>query len=282
MIWIIALILSALTFGYLFAGSNHQAAGQPDEELGTYGIEVNSLEKAIAQDPDNAGLKNRLVQLQRQMLATNAGNDTFILSRGLIMAIIAALSLTAMGLYFTVGSPELSSRQALTQIEAVPETQNVTLTELSERMAAQLAEDPEQPLGWVLYGRTLITLGQYDEGLAAYDKAVQLDPENQGYAAERDRAREFAASRPAGPTADQVEAAANMSAEDRQAMILSMVDGLAARLAENPNDPEGWIRLLRARKVLGQSALIEADMETIELVFSERPEIRDQILSAIE
>ena len=282
MIWIIALILSALTFGYLFTGSNHQAPGQPDEELGTYGIEVSSLEKAIAQDPDNAGLKNRLVQLQRQMLATNAGTDTFILSHGLIMAIIAALSLTAMGLYFAVGSPELSSRQALTQIEAVPETQNVTLTELSERMAARLAEDPEQPLGWVLYGRTLITLGQYDEGLAAYDKAVQLDPENQGYAAERDRAREFAASRPAGPTADQVEAAANMSAEDRQAMILSMVDGLAARLAENPNDPEGWIRLLRARKVLGQSALIETDMETIELVFSERPEIRDQILSAIE
>jgi cytochrome c-type biogenesis protein CcmH len=31
-----------------------------------------------------------------------------------------------------------------------------------------------------------------------------------------------------------------------------MVDGLAARLQANPDDPEGWVRLVRAYGVLGE------------------------------
>jgi cytochrome c-type biogenesis protein CcmH len=33
-----------------------------------------------------------------------------------------------------------------------------------------------------------------------------------------------------------------------------MVDGLAARLAQNGRDPEGWLRLVRAYSVLGEQA----------------------------
>ena len=47
-------------------------------------------------------------------------------------------------------------------------------------------------------------------------------------------------------------AAANMSPEDRQKMIHGMVDGLAARLKDQPNDVDGWMRLGRAYTVLGE------------------------------
>lgn len=57
----------------------------------------------------------------------------------------------------------------------------------------------------------------------------------------------------AGPTREQMEAAQQMSAEDRTAMVRGMVDRLAERLKENPNDAEGWLRLARAREVLGES-----------------------------
>ncbi|HEY3950672.1 c-type cytochrome biogenesis protein CcmI [Phenylobacterium sp.] len=57
-----------------------------------------------------------------------------------------------------------------------------------------------------------------------------------------------------GPTSDQVAAAGQMSAADRQAMIAGMVEKQAVELKANPRNLEGWERLIRARMVLGQAA----------------------------
>jgi cytochrome c-type biogenesis protein CcmH len=43
-----------------------------------------------------------------------------------------------------------------------------------------------------------------------------------------------------------------MGAGDRQAMIRGRVDSLAGRLKENPDNFEGWMRLVRAYVVLDQ------------------------------
>lgn len=53
------------------------------------------------------------------------------------------------------------------------------------------------------------------------------------------------------PSREQVQAAQAMNPADRQAMIRSMVDGLAEKLKANPKDEAGWLRLMRARQVLG-------------------------------
>lgn len=55
-----------------------------------------------------------------------------------------------------------------------------------------------------------------------------------------------------GPTQEDIAAAREMSATDRMAMIRSMVQGLADRLEESPEDPDGWARLGRAYSVLGE------------------------------
>ena len=65
------------------------------------------------------------------------------------------------------------------------------------------------------------------------------------------------------PSAPDVAAVSAMPDADRQAMIHSMVDGLAARLAQKGDDPEGWLRLIRALNVLhedtrAQKALADA------------------------
>lgn len=56
------------------------------------------------------------------------------------------------------------------------------------------------------------------------------------------------------PSRDQVQAAQAMSPANRQAMIRGMVDGLAQKLKANPKDEAGWLRLMRARQVLGDAA----------------------------
>ena len=60
------------------------------------------------------------------------------------------------------------------------------------------------------------------------------------------------AGAPSGPSADDVAAAADMTSDERMEMIRGMVEGLAARLEENPQDPEGWRRLARSYTVLGE------------------------------
>lgn len=55
-----------------------------------------------------------------------------------------------------------------------------------------------------------------------------------------------------GPSQEQMQAAAQMSEDDRAAMIEGMVSGLAARLENEPDDLEGWTMLARSYAVLGR------------------------------
>jgi cytochrome c-type biogenesis protein CcmH len=57
----------------------------------------------------------------------------------------------------------------------------------------------------------------------------------------------------AGPSSQQIEAAANMSPADRDKMIRGMIDQLAEKLKANPNDVEGWLRLANAYGVQGDN-----------------------------
>jgi len=56
------------------------------------------------------------------------------------------------------------------------------------------------------------------------------------------------------PSRDQVEAMQNLPPEQRQQAIRGMVEGLDAKLKENPGDRAGWLRLANAWKVLGENA----------------------------
>ncbi|MEZ5842006.1 MAG: c-type cytochrome biogenesis protein CcmI, partial [Hyphomicrobiales bacterium] len=53
--------------------------------------------------------------------------------------------------------------------------------------------------------------------------------------------------------AADIAAAGNMSDEERQAMIAGMVERLADKLNDNPDDIDGWKRLIRAYAVMGRS-----------------------------
>lgn len=59
-------------------------------------------------------------------------------------------------------------------------------------------------------------------------------------------------SGPRGPSADDVAAAQTMAPDERLEMIRGMVDGLQARLDEDPSDVDGWLRLGRSWQVLGE------------------------------
>lgn len=68
----------------------------------------------------------------------------------------------------------------------------------------------------------------------------------------RNGGRPAAANVPGNPDADAVAAARDLAPADRQQMIRSMVDSLAAKLQDDPNSIEGWLRLVRSYKVMGE------------------------------
>lgn len=57
---------------------------------------------------------------------------------------------------------------------------------------------------------------------------------------------------PSGPSAQDMQAAQDMTPEQRNAMVRGMVEQLAGKLKENPGDVEGWLRLGRSYRVLDE------------------------------
>ncbi len=89
------------------------------------------------------------------------------------------------------------------------------------------------------------------------------------------------AERPAGPTTAQVSDAEAMSPQDRQAMIDGMVSRLDARLQANPADLDGWLRLIRARRVLGQEDQALAALAKGKTIFAADPAAQQQLAAVM-
>ncbi len=74
-----------------------------------------------------------------------------------------------------------------------------------------------------------------------------------------------------GPNPAQVAAASSLPLTDQQSMIDGMVNGLAAKLKANPNDAEGWLKLIRSRVVLKDMPQAKADLATARKTFASQP-----------
>lgn len=75
-----------------------------------------------------------------------------------------------------------------------------------------------------------------------------------------------------GPSAADIEAAEDMSPEDRAAMIEGMVDGMLARLANDGGSAEDWAQLIRALGVLERREQALDILEEARTVFAPRPD----------
>jgi cytochrome c-type biogenesis protein CcmH len=78
------------------------------------------------------------------------------------------------------------------------------------------------------------------------------------------------AQAPAGPAVDG----------PASEMIGRMVSGLAERLQANPDDPEGWIRLVRSYAVLGDTAKRDAALDQARRRYSGTPDILGRLEAA--
>jgi cytochrome c-type biogenesis protein CcmH len=185
---------------------------------------------------------------------------------------------------------DVSDRSAL--IEARIQSGDGKITDVTvAELRKALAMDPTDPRTRFYLALYKDQQGDHAGAIADWIKLLQSAPADSGWAPQVRRvvtqvaqeqkidivgklpAQESNLSTaPAGPTADQVSAASQMPSGDRSAMIQGMVDKLAEELRQKPHDADGWVRLLRARSVLGQRQQALADYQRARSVFAREPD----------
>lgn len=174
------------------------------------------------------------------------------------------------------------------------------------RRAVSLA--PQRADLWELLGQALMAQAGGEVSPAArnaFREAVKRDPSTaaarfylaRAQAEAGDKAGAIVAWRglaadlpPADPRREAVLAAmaeaqsgaVQAPAEGQLAMIRGMVEGLAQRLTANPDDPQGWVRLVRAYAVLGETSKRDEALRAARARYGANPELLSQLAAAAQ
>lgn len=394
-LWIAGALMTAVALAAVLTPLLRRSSAPPpargEFDLNVYKDQLAEIDRDLERGLlDDAEAEAARVEIQRRMLAiTDRGADADGAGDGhkdggpsrqtsnrAVAAILAVLlPAGAFGIYFVLGSPDLPDRPFAERnigneiIAREGRLERNEVLQMAARLLKRLENAPGDADGWVLLGRTYLTIDEFDGAIAAYRRAMEasgrhpdiaadyaealmlanegligaearglfediaeadplnlkaryylgLDMAQQGnlkgalqawadltalspagapWRQEVDQqivraaqdlgvdpgtvtpspeARELAKNMPAtpvpatspaaspapmpalgpaapGPSAEDVKAAGKMSAGDRQRMIRSMVQRLADRLEDEPDDLEGWQRLARAYQVLGETA----------------------------
>jgi cytochrome c-type biogenesis protein CcmH len=352
---ILPFLLALLAFGALLPivtpllRPGRTAPARASFDQAVYRDQLDELDRDIARGViTRAEADAARLEIQRRLLATDKQPaPPPRLSRSPVVAAIVFVIVAGGSVfsYLWLGAPGLpdepfSSRRA----DLAQDHGASSLQQAADSLAAKLKRNPSDGPGWLLYGRTLAMLSQWNGADDAYRRAIALgqnspdvlgdhaevmvmqtggtvtpaaealfqqvlkDDPNSGVAryylalaamqagdprkaingwqsllaelpadspmrpqlgqkiAEAAQAAGIvvpalakgtppagASAQAAGPDEQAMAAAANMTDEQRQAMIHGMVAKLAAEQAANPSNLDGWMRLGRAYTVLHQA-----------------------------
>ena len=160
------------------------------------------------------------------------------------------------GLWASLGESFVAGAQGVVDVDAQRAFQEALKREPANRAANYYL------------GRAAFAAGDKAAGLARWRAVLDTlpadDPRRAGLEAE------IATAQAGGPTEAQIAAAQGQVGPDQ---IRAMVDGLAARLAADPNDAAGWARLIRAYGVLGETAKRDDALRRATARFGDQPDI---------
>lgn len=305
MIWLVFAVMALGVAVFLAKPLFFALPQEDDTELTSYFAQIDALKGNDNIDPGEA--EDAIAGLQRQILDRRDGQATRS-SKTFNLSLLFAIGLIGAGVYSIQGRPDLVNfERDATNLS--PELaaglpadtdRNAQLADLVVQLERRLKDErADDPNGWLIYARSLMSLGRFDDALNAYDRVVLLTEGRMTVVEERDRASAYIAQRninernsglstppilnarpQRGPTAADVRDAEMMNVDDRQAMIQGMVEGLAQRLEDDPNNPAEWAQLIRARQVLGQSEQAATDVARMRDALADNPETVQQILQS--
>jgi cytochrome c-type biogenesis protein CcmH/NrfG len=159
------------------------------------------------------------------------------------------------------GSPETGDPASVASADKMLPDVNTMI----DRLADRLKTSPKDIEGWRMLGWSYFQTGRYQQAATAYARVLELDPSSAEFKPAYEDAKAKAAEG-VGPRVDTIAASEATPANEREAAIRSMVEGLANRLESSPRDVEGWTLLMRSRVVLGEKeAAVTAFRKALEV-----------------
>lgn len=226
---------------------------------------VEKLRTAVAQRPDD---------LQgQQLLARNEANLGNLTAAYNAQARVIALK-----------GADASAADFLTQATLMVQAADGQVSPEAEALFAKVLQgNPKEDTALFFTGIVNMQVGRYDLAFRYWRELMNSAPEASPWKAEvRTRIESLAEvagvryqlpEEPGlrGPSSADLEAAQDMTPEERQAMIRSMVEGLNDRLATEGGTAEEWARLISALANLGEAARAQAILAEAQRNFAGRP-----------
>jgi len=217
-------------------------------------------------DPRHAELLDRLRKVMAERPNDLQGQE--LLARNEAMMGNYAAAAKAQGMVVALKGPAATADDLAMQAELMITAAGGVVTAQSESvLAAALARDSQNPTAQYYSGLLFLQINRPDMAFRfwapLWESSAPTDPwvaplrvqlPDVAWLAGQHRYElpPLAAALP-GPDAAALEAAKDMTPEDRRAMIRDMVDGLMARLASEGGTAPEWARLIRALGVLGDT-----------------------------
>jgi cytochrome c-type biogenesis protein CcmH len=195
--WIYATGLIALAMAFItlpLLRTRHKTGIDSDElNLSVFKQQLAELDSDLeAGILDQERYNAAKVDLEKELLSDvsdDASGSAAIPSKGARWMALSALvvPLTAILFYQLLGSPEIIQRLAEQQAAGGTQPAHTrdgeglpAMEELVRRLAAKLEEQPNNPQGWFMLGRSYMAMNQLPSALKAFERAIQLDSENVG------------------------------------------------------------------------------------------------------
>jgi cytochrome c-type biogenesis protein CcmH len=251
----LALLLpAAASLLYLALG----APGVPDQP---YAQRAAERSRAAANSPD--AVAKTIVALKQRLNANpDSAADWLLLARSEAALAHWPESTQAFeqAMRLTKVRPDVAADYGETLVMAA---QGIVTPQARELLGKALAGDPGNKAARYYLALAEAQAGNAAAAIAGWQALAAAEPAGSELRAELeqrigDAARTASISVPAlappgaGSTQAQIADAATMTPADREKMIRGMVDGLAAKLAADPGDVDGWAKLGRAYGVLGE------------------------------
>lgn len=252
MIWISIAALTLIALGIALPPLLRETQGQSAaaKDLAVYRDQLKEVDADLARGAISASEADAArTEIKRRILAlppiapaggVSAGSRQFAVGMGLGVAVVS------IGLYLVLGSPLLPSKpyDAAAERDAAITAVVDEFNAMTAKLADRLRIEPNNKEGWRVLGLSYLQLGKMQEGIAALERALALDPENATLIAQYGEAKVRAAGGTVTPEAAQIFAEA--LERDPKEMRALFYRGVA--LVQAGKDKEGldvWIAILR-------------------------------------